>query len=107
MKKLWARSTSGPDEIDVMAMIQALQAVHTGRVEFIVRPDGIGFSPSVVVICRATFDVLDGSALPKQVEVENAWPCNEHATLWAHIYDGLHRLDSAIARAYEQMKLTE
>lgn len=104
-KKLWAKSTNGPDEIDVMALLTAISAVHEGRVEIVLRRNGIGFSPSVMVTCRATFDVVDGSSLPAQVIVENGWPCSEHQTLWAHIYDGLHRLDSAIQTSYEQMNL--
>jgi len=106
-KNQWARHSNGPDEIDVIALLTAIQAVHEGRVEIVLRRNGIGFSPSVVVACQATFAVLDGSTLPEQVVVENGWPCSEHATLWAHIYDGLHRLDAAIQKAYEQMELPE
>lgn len=97
--------TSGPDEIDVMAMIQAISAVHSGRVEVVLQQGGIGFVPRVEVICRATFDVLDGSQLPESVEVQNGYPCAEHSGMWSHIYDGLYRLDAAIQAAYEQAKL--
>lgn len=106
-KNQWRASSTGPDEIDVMALLTAIQTVHEGRIEVIVRRAGLGFGPGLTVICQATFNVLDGSSLPAQVVVENGWPCSEHATLWAHIYDGLHRLDAAIQRSYEQMKLAE
>jgi len=99
--------TTGPDEYDVMSFMKAMEAVHAGRVELIVSSPATGFSPYVNVTLRCTFDVLDGSALPKVVEVSNAWPCSEHATLWAHCYDGAFRLDAAIQRAYEQMTLPE
>lgn len=101
------KSLTGPDEIDVMAMMVAIQTVHSGRVELVVRPDSIGFTPSVMVVCRAMFDVLPGSDLPLTVEVENPYPCTVHQTLWAHCYDGLYRLDAAIQQAYEQAKLPE
>ncbi len=96
---------NSPDEIDVMAMMQAIQAVHAGHVELTVRPDGIGFTPRVMVRLEATFPVLDGSRLPSSVVVENPYPCADHTTLWAHVYDGLYRLDAAIQRAYEQAEL--
>jgi hypothetical protein len=99
------KSTTGPDEWDVMAMMSALAAVHTGHVEVNVSHDGRGFGPQVMVTCRATFDALPGSELPTGVTVENVWPCKDHPTLWAHAFDGLYRLDAAIQLAYEQAKL--
>jgi len=106
-KKQWAKSTTGPDELDVMSLMKAMQTIHDGAVELIVRSPGTGFTPFVSVVCRATFDVLDGSRLPKMVEVENQYPCGKHETMMAHIFDGLYRLDSAIQRAYEQLELPE
>lgn len=99
------KSMMGPDEIDVMALMQAIQVVHHGLVEVVVRPAGLGFSPSVAVVCRATFDVVPGSRLPDIVEVSNPYPCPDHMSLYAHVYDGLYRLDAAIQRAYEQMEM--
>lgn len=98
-------SSSGPDETDVMALMIALGTIHSGRVEVIMSPDGLGFTPKIEVTCRVTFDVLPGGALPRTVEVKNGWPCNAHRTMWAHVYDGLHRLDVAVQHAYEQERL--
>jgi hypothetical protein len=95
------------DEIDVMAMISAIGTVHSGRIEVRLSPAGLGFSPSALVSCLAMFDVLDGSSLPAEVRVEMAYPCKDHRTLYAHIYDGLYRLDAAIQLAYEQAGLPE
>jgi hypothetical protein len=95
------------DEIDVMAMISALGTVHSGRVEVRLSPAGLGFTPSVLVSCLATFDVVPGSSLPEEVRVEMAYPCKDHRSLYAHIYDGLYRLDSAIQTAYEHAGLPE
>jgi hypothetical protein len=96
---------SGPDETDVMAMMSAISTVHNGHVEVVLVTAGIGFMPSVKVKCRVTFDVLPGSQLPTAVEVENPYPCGDHSTMWAHVYDGLYRLDAAIQLAYEQAPL--
>jgi len=101
MGKSWRRI----DGIDIATMLTAIQAVHAGRVELSVLPDGLGFSPSVMVRLTATFDALPGSNLPTSVMVENPWPCKEHEDLIAHMYDGLYRLDAAIQLAYEQAKL--
>lgn len=99
------KSMSGPDEIDVIAMAKAIGSLHSGHVELIVRPSGTGFSPSAGVICRITFDVLPGSALPSSVEVKSTWPCEAHRTLAAHLYDGLYRLDFAISKVYKNEEL--
>jgi hypothetical protein len=95
------------DETDVMAMMNALGAVHSGRVELRVSPSGDGSPTSVKVALLATFDVVDGSRLPVEVRIENDYPCKDHRTLYAHIYDGLYRLDAAIQKAYEQKGLEE
>jgi hypothetical protein len=99
------KSTSGPDETDVIGMMMAIGSLHSGHVELNVRQDGIGFSPSVVTSCQMHFNVLPGSSLPEIVGVEGKWPCPEHQTLWAHLYDGLYKLDFAISQVYQNEKL--
>lgn len=99
------KSTSGPDEIDVMAMMAALSALHSGRVELIMSLDGTGFVPLAKVLVVMNFDVLAGSSLPPQVAVECIWPCETHKKLWACVYNGLHVLDHAISKVYSQEEL--
>lgn len=96
---------NGPDGLDVAATMKALEALHTGHVEVVLSPDGIGFNASVSTICRMRFDVLPGSDLPPSVEVTGTWPCRDHKTLTSHLYAGLFQLDFAISKVYKQEEL--
>jgi hypothetical protein len=98
---------NGPDEIDVMSMMAALSALHSGRVDLIMSLDGTGFVSTAVTRITMHFDVLPGSSLPPEVAVECAWPCKAHKTLWACIYNGLHVLDHEIGKMYSQGELWE
>lgn len=102
---MMGKSTTGPDEIDVLAMMTAMQALHSGRVEFVVSLGGPGFSITANTELRMRFDVLPGSALPPEVVVSKPWPCPDHRTLLAHLYAGLYELDYQISRVYRQETL--
>lgn len=96
------KSMTGPDGIDIAAMMMAVGSLHSGRVEVTISPAGTGGAPCVKVTCVMTFDVLPGSSLPATVEVTSDWPCVAHRDLDAHIYHGLHKLDYAISDIYKQ-----
>lgn len=98
---------SGPDETDVISMMAALSALHSGHVELIVSLDGLGFVPRAKTRIVMKFDVLPGSSLPASVEVEGFWPCQTHQEWYSCLYDGLHRLDYAISEVYSQEELWE
>lgn len=99
------KSLSGPDAIDVMAMMMAMGTLHSGHVEVRLVLRGTGLTPSVMVQCLMCFDVLPGSALPPQVVSEAPWPCGEHKELLSHIYAGLHRLDYEVSQVYKNEAL--
>jgi len=99
------KSLSGPDETDVIAMMAALSALHSGKVDLTMRIDPHGYVPFAVVDIVMHFDVLPGSAIPAEVGVSAEWPCNTHTTLWACLYAGLHRLDYEISKVYSQESL--
>lgn len=99
------KSTSGPDEIDVLAMMTAMQALHSARVELTVKLGGPGFNISAETELRAVFDVLPGSSLPREVKVSKPWPCRDHRTLLSHLYAGLYELDFQISKVYKQETL--
>lgn len=99
------KSTSGPDEIDVLSMMTAMQTLHSGRVELVVSLAGPGFSIGANTALRMYFDVLPGSSLPPIVEVSKPWPCADHRTLLAHLYAGLYQLDFEISKVYRQETL--
>jgi hypothetical protein len=101
----WEEPTTGPDWMDVEGMMRALQVFHTGTVEVILSPRGIGGSGGLTTTCTMYFDVLPGSSLPQAVHAVGAWPCQDHSTLAAHIYAGLYDLDVNVAGVYKQEEL--
>jgi len=92
---------------DVGAMMKAIEAMHSCRVEFRVQTAGKDVSGSMHIVCEASFDVLPGSDLPKLVGVEHTWPSSAARTFDGLCYNLLWQLDYAIQKAYEQMPLEE
>jgi len=103
--KTMGKYGSGVGMTDVAAMMKAVEAMHTCRVEYRVRTAGKGVDGSMNIVCEATFDVLPGSDLPKVVNVEHTWPSKASATFDGLLYNLLWQLDYAIQKAYEQMPL--
>jgi hypothetical protein len=101
------KSGTGIGMTDVAAMMKAIEAMHTCRVEFHVRTLGKGVNGSINTVCVATFDVLPGSDLPRKVAVEMSWPNKAAATYDGLCYNLLWQLDYAIQQAYEQMRVEE
>lgn len=104
-KKVWAKSSNGPDWTDVEMMMRAMSSLHSGHVGVTILPRGIGSSGGLSVSCSMMFDVLPGSSLPPVVSTESSWPCNSHAELTAHVFAGLHQLDFEIGKVYKQESL--
>lgn len=98
---------TGVGMTDVGAMMRAIEAMHTCRVEFRVRTRSLQPGGSIDVECEASFDVLPGSDLPKVVGVQHSWPSSAARTFDGLCYNLLWQLDYAIQQAYEQMLLTE
>jgi len=104
-KKQWAKSTNGPDEVDVEMMMRAIGALHSGHVGLMCSPAGTGSSGGVMVTATMMFDVLPGSSLPKAVTAESLYPCKECGTFWGHVFSVLHALDYKIAQVYQNEAL--
>ncbi len=98
---------TGVGMTDVGAMMKAVEAMHTCRVEFLVRTLGKGVDGSMNIECVASFDVLPGSDLPRAVGVHHHWPTKAASTFDGLCYNLLWQLDYAIQQAYEQMPLKE
>lgn len=92
---------------DVAAMMKAVEAMHSARVEYRLRTAGKGVSGNMHIVCAAQFDVLPGSDLPAVVEVGHSWPTKAVSTFDGLLYNLLWQLDYAIQMAYEQMPLEE
>ena len=104
-KRLWAKSTNGPDWTDIEMMLRAMGALHSGSAGLTLLPDGIGSSGGLSVAASMMFDVLPGSSIPPCVSVVKRWPCAQHATLEGHCFALLHELDFKISQVYEQKEL--
>lgn len=92
---------------DVAAMMKAVEAMHTCRVEYRVQTVGKEVSGRMHIDCEANFDVLPGSDLPKVVRVGMDWPNKAAATFDGLCYNLLWQLDYAIQQAYEQMTIDQ
>jgi hypothetical protein len=106
-RKLWEKSTNGPDWTDIEAMMRAMSALHSGTVGLTLFPRGTGSTGGLSVGASIMFDVLPGSALPAAVSTVKDWPCSAHSTFDGHCFALLHELDFLIAQTYEQSSLWE
>lgn len=92
---------------DVAAMMKAIEALHSARVEFRVRTLGKDVGGRMHIDCVAAFDVLPGSSSPVDVGVGMDWPNRAVSTFDGLCYNLLWQLDYAIQKANEQMPLIE
>jgi hypothetical protein len=92
---------------DAVAMMAAIEAMHTCRVRLIGTTRGQGHNGSMHIELVAEFDLLPGSSLPKLVSVSMDWPSRAARTFEGLLYNLCWQLDYAIQQAYEQMKLPE
>lgn len=104
-KRIWAKSTNGPDVTDVETLMRAISALHDTSVQFQCSPIGIGSSGGVRISAVATFTLLPGSDLPATVEQSANWPSNAGLDFWACLFQLLYQLDFQISERYAQEKL--
>lgn len=99
-KKGWEEPSTGPDWMDVIGAMNALSALHSGRVEVNVRLAGVGLATSVEVQAIMQFEALPNSELPKQVEITKEYPDRESRTYAGFVFKLLYELDHKIGEAY-------
>jgi hypothetical protein len=104
-KKVWAKSTNGPDVTDVESLMRAIGGLHSAHVAVTLSPSGIGSTGGVKLLLTASFDVLPGSSVARMIQAESEWPCAEGHDIWAHIFEGLYQLDFQIGEAYQNEAL--
>ena len=97
--------STGVGMTDVAAMMKAIEALHSAAVVFRVRTSGKDVSGRMQIECVATFDLLPGSSLPREVVVSHVWPTAAASTFDGLCYNLLWQLDYAIQQAYEQTTL--
>jgi len=101
-----AKFTSGLGLTDAIAMMGAIEAMHTCRVSLLGTTRGLAHNGSMHIVLRAEFDVVPGSELPRQVDVQHVWPTKAASTFEGLLYNLCWQLDYAIQQAYEQLPLT-
>jgi len=97
--------STGIDWTTVGAMMSAIEAMHSCRVECRVTTDGTAHSGAMLIELEARFDVLPGSDLPKVVGVKHKWPTRAASSFEGLVYNLCWQLDYAIQQAYEQLPL--
>jgi len=104
-KKEWRESTNGPDILDVMVMLRAIESLHSAHCAIIVSPGGTGFTTSVDVAVSCLFETLPDSSLPGGVGVHAEWPDKEGRSFWGLVYELTWKLDHEISKVYKQDEL--
>jgi len=104
-KKVWARSTNGPDATDVETLMRAIGGLHTGRVALQCSPIGIGSTGGLSISVMMTFDRLPGSSLPECVNAETQYPSKDGREFWGMVFELLYQLDYRISQVYKNEEL--
>lgn len=101
------KSTNGPDWVDVLTYIDALDALHGCVTTVSIIRDTHSPIHDAEVILMSQWDALPGSAEP--IVVLTYKHCNflELRCLAAVVYNGIYGHDIAVGRRYEQLALPE
>jgi len=96
---------SGIGLTEAIAMMGAIEVMHTCRVALTVTTRGQAHNGAAHINLEATFPLLPGSELPKVVGVQHTWPTRTATTFEGLFYNLCWQLDYAIQQAYEQMPI--
>jgi len=105
--KALGKYSSGIGASEAIAMMGAIETMHTCRVALTVTTAGQAHNGNASIVLEATFDVLPGSDLPKVVSVKHQWPTRAASTFESLFYNLCWQLDYAIQKAYDQLPLSE
>jgi len=101
------KSTSGPDWMDVMGYLSALDTLHECRTGILLTHRGTGHNGSMHISIISTWDAVPGSAQIAEVVSESEYPCGNCTSVAQHVYSGCYRHDFAIGEAYQQRSFKE
>jgi hypothetical protein len=101
-----ARSTNGPDWVDVCLFLLALDSMHGCKTVVTISTLGLLASETASVAILSVWDTLPGSQEPLMVATERKLISKELQDLPALVYNGLYAHDHSISQAYQQGKLT-
>lgn len=91
--KQWAKSTPGPDWIDLEATMRAISKLHDGVVSLTILPLGIGATGGLRIVTTYAESIESVQGPDDIFCVETDWPCREGCTFEGHCYAQLIGLD--------------
>jgi hypothetical protein len=100
-----ARSTNGPDWVDVCFFLLALDTVHACKTVVTISTPGLLANETALVTLLSVWDTLPGSQEPMMVTTERKLISRELQELPAIVYNGLYAHDHSISEKYKQRKL--
>lgn len=106
-KKEWRESSSGPDVLDVMVILRAIETLHDVHCAVIITPEQNGVSSGCDIALSALMETLPRSELAAGIGVHSAFPNGRGTTLWGECYRLAWLLDEEIGKAYKQKSLLE
>jgi len=107
MGKEWRKSSDGPDWIDVMMTLNAIEKLHECRAGLTVIPATQGHNGGAKCEVWAQFAVLPTSTLPARVSVEFTWPSGKGLGMVGAFYRAALELDYKLGGQYVQRALDE
>lgn len=95
------KSKSGPDWVDVMAYVRALDEVHGCKTGITITESILRAPYGTVAIMTSVWDTLPGSAEPLQVVTEKELSITDTLDLAVVVYNGLYQHDWAVQMRYK------
>jgi len=94
--KPWRASSDGPDWMDVMTMIGALEELHAVQCSVTLKP-GLFLGSCVLWTVAALDQPQSATVLGQRVwATSGEWPCKDHTDLMHCLYAGLFQLDQKL-----------
>lgn len=106
-KTEWRASSSGPDVMDVMVILRAIEVLHNVTVAVVLSPEQIGAPTSCDIALSALSDVLPNSDKNAGIGVHSAYPNGRGTSLWGEAYALAWQLDEALSKEWRQASLFE
>lgn len=106
-KSEWRAQSSGPDLMDVIPLLRAMETLHSVSVAIIVSPAGTGFATSAQVTVSALAETVPESSRPGGIQVMSEYPNPQGTSLWGEVYRLCWLLDEQLSKTWKQGSLME
>lgn len=95
-KRLWAKSSNGPDWTDIEVALRAVGTLTPGIVSLTVFPRGAGVNGGVTLALAWSPSLASVDGEEQIVLTESVWPCPEGCTFEGHVFAGIVGLDAKL-----------